>query len=435
MAYKAELESLRSHTCPEWFNNAKLGIFIHFGLYSVPAYAPKGFALGLDPSEEERFFHNPYAEWYQNGLRCGKGETFEHHKETYGEDFPYARFADMFAASEFNADTWASFFASLHARYVILTTKHHDGFCLYKTKTTEYNSVDKAAHRDFTKELADACRGHDVPFGVYYSGLLDWTHSFDVITDNDKMYHPDHDDEALAELSYHQAMELIDQYHPSVFWNDIKWASKGYDSMLEVLAHYYNTVPEGVIDYRFPYDLHDYYGREYLYGDVPEGSKWELTRGLGLSFGYNRYEDAANFISVHDLIALLIETVADNGNLLINTGPRADGTLDPIQMHILSEMGIWLDDRQEAIFDTEVLPNSKQITDEVKIYGTRNEHYEYYFAVSPTADTFTLPFSKPALVLGKDSVTMRAEGNKTMVKLLEPYKYPLVFRVERDRKD
>lgn len=128
--YNPTWESLKEHALPKWFDEAKFGIFIHWGLYSVPGWATPTGELGK-VSMDVWFFQNPYAEWYENSLRIKGSPTWEYHVKTYGENFEYDRFTDLFTAERWNPYEWADLFKKAGAKYVIPTTKHHDGFCLW----------------------------------------------------------------------------------------------------------------------------------------------------------------------------------------------------------------------------------------------------------------------------------------------------------------
>ena len=131
--YAPNWNSIDSRETPEWFKDAKFGIFIHWGLYSVPAWGPKG----------------SYAEWYLSGLNNGDTARLRYHHDNYGKDFPYWKFIDLFKAENYDPDKWASIFKKSGAKYVVLTSKHHDGFCLWPSKESKgYNSVSGAAGRD-----------------------------------------------------------------------------------------------------------------------------------------------------------------------------------------------------------------------------------------------------------------------------------------------
>ncbi|MDL2206048.1 alpha-L-fucosidase [Eubacteriales bacterium OttesenSCG-928-N13] len=357
--YKPEWDSIESHPLPAWYDDAKLGIFIHWGLYSVPAWAEVTWELGGEPSDEEWHAHNPYAEWYLNTLRIEGSPARAHHEKTYGKDFNYEQFADLFTCEKWQPDQWAKLFKQAGAEYVVLTTKHHDGFCLYPSKYTEYNSMNYGAKRDLTGDLAQAVRAEGMKMGTYYSGLFDWTTHphprlrHDVYDSYNRTY-------AFADYSYNQANELVDLYKPSILWNDIGWPDKGQGDLPSLFAHYYNTVAEGLINDRWSVPWCDHTTAEYLTGQRSLEKKWEMCRGLGLSFGYNQNEGDETVMSGEKLVRLLCEFVSHNGNLLINIGPRADGTIPEIQVDRLMKLGAWMQKHGEAIKGTRIWTQKQQ---------------------------------------------------------------------------
>jgi alpha-L-fucosidase len=162
-----------SRPLPDWFQDAKLGIFVHWGPYSVPAWAEPTGELGA-VDEAIWFRHNPYAEWYANTIRIPDSPAREHHRRTYG-DAPYDDFLDAWRAEAFDPAGWARLFARAGARYVIPTTKHHDGVPLWDAPgTATRNTVHRGPRRDLVGAIAGAAREAGLRFGVYYSGGLDW---------------------------------------------------------------------------------------------------------------------------------------------------------------------------------------------------------------------------------------------------------------------
>jgi len=350
--YQPTWESVKSHVAPLWFDDCKLGIFIHWGLYSVPAWAEVTWELGAEPSDVEWFTHNPYSEWYLNTIRIDGSPAQEYHKKTYGSDFPYEKFADSFTCENWNPCDWAELFKQSGAGYVVLTTKHHDGFCLYPSRFTDYNSMNYGPKRDLTGELTTAVREQGLKMATYYSGLFDWTtYPYSKLYYGSEDYNKTY---SFADYSFNQAMELIDMYKPSILWNDIGWPAKGQQDLPALFAHYYNSVPEGLINDRFACGWSDFTTAEYLAGERPINSKWEICRGIGLSFGYNSTEGDDVALSGRDLVRLLVEAVSHNGNLLINVGPRADGTIPEIQASRLRDLGTWLSKYGYAIYGTRI---------------------------------------------------------------------------------
>ena len=317
----------------------------------MPAYAPHTYELG-EVDSKEWFANNPYAEWYYNSINIGKGSTYEHHIQKYGKDFKYEDFIPMWKAENWNPEEWAKIFKEAGAEYVVLTTKHHDGFCLFPSKYTHFNSLEMGPKRDITSELTKAVRDEGMRMGLYYSGLIDWHFANDPIFEDDDMYATASPTFAYADYSYNQMNELVDHYAPSVFWNDIGWPKQSEYMMPYFFAHYYNHVPEGVVNDRFNKLYHDFLTKEYKSGSANRNEKWEMCRGMGFSFGYNANEGDDQLISVKDLISLLVATVANNGNLLLNIGPRADGTIPEEQVRRLKILGSWLKVNHDGIYGT-----------------------------------------------------------------------------------
>jgi alpha-L-fucosidase len=378
--YSGTWDSVRTHEVPDWYEDCKFGIFIHWGLYSVPAYAPRTWELGEVPGDETWFCNNPYAEWYYNSVNVGQGPSYEHHKKVYGEDFAYENFADMWKAEKWNPDEWAELFKEAGAGYVVLVTKHHDGFCLFPSEYTDYNSVKRGPKRDITGELTRAVRNQGMRMGTYYSGIIDWRFANDPIYREEDNFDNACPTAAYADYAYLQSKELIDRYEPSVFWNDIGWPRQGVNALPGLLSHYYNTVEEGVVNDRFNGLYHDYTTKEYKYGESTRDEKWEMCRGMGLSFGYNAEEGDDKIISVPDFIRLLVETVSNNGNLLINIGPKADGTIPQEQVKRLKQIGKWLKVNGEGIYGTGCSKRENELHEDVNLFYTRKEDDLFVFA-------------------------------------------------------
>jgi len=236
----------------------------------------------------------------------------------------------------------------------VLTTKHHEGFTLWPSTTSNPTPSLKPnqlhAERDIVGDLTTAVQKQGIKMGLYYSGGYDWTFNTGPIeTEKDyQLVKPE--SKAYGDYAFAQIHELIDRYKPAVLWNDIDWPKTG--RTLEVEADYYNAVPDGVIDDRFGVKHYDFTSPEYEKKDRISEKKWEECRGLGRSFGYNRAEGEKETIAPEELISLLVDIVSKNGNLLLDVGPEADGTIPPIQMDRLKALGAWLKQNGEAIYDT-----------------------------------------------------------------------------------
>jgi alpha-L-fucosidase len=352
--YQPTLESLNQHPLPQWYADAKLGIFVHWGLYSVPGWAPLSHPEH-DFRNTDYIKNNPYAEWYLNVLRIDGSPTQAYHKEHYGANYDYYNFAPVFnqESMKWKPEQWAGIFHDAGARYVVLTTKHHEGFTLWPSSTPNPTLPKDRQHatRDIVGELTTAVRQKGMRMGLYYSGGYDWTFVPGPIRVPADYQSVKPQSVAYGKYADAQIRELIARYHPAVLWNDIDWPKSG--DALGIMADYYNTVPDGVIDDRFGVKHSDFTSPEYEKVNEIQPRKWEECRGLGRSFGYNRAEGEAETIAPDELIYLLADIVSKNGNLLLDVGPEADGTIPPVQMERLRALGAWLHQNGDAIYGTQ----------------------------------------------------------------------------------
>lgn len=337
--YEPNWDELDKRPIPPWYDDAKFGIFIHWGVYSVPAWAPK----------------TQYAEWYWHSMNniLGK-ETLQYHIRTYGKKFRYQDFASMFKAELFDPKEWAELFKESGAKYVVLTSKHHDGFCLFPSKYSwNWNSVDIGPHRDLVGDLAKATLESGLKFGLYYS-LYEWF--------NPLYLH--HLDEYVDHHMLPQLKEIVENYRPSLIFADGEWdhPSDVWKSK-NFLAWLYNESPvkdEVVVNDRWGKETRTehggYFTSEYggflAPGKTIGEHKWEENQGIGRSFGFNRNENAQDYKTSTQLIHMLIDIVSRGGNLLLDIGPTADGKIPVIMQERLLEIGEWLKINGEAIYDT-----------------------------------------------------------------------------------
>jgi alpha-L-fucosidase len=371
------LEHFAGRPCPAWYDKAGFGIFIHWGIFAIPAFAPRGRAIHelMRDAYDDMNKYLPYAEWYENAARLEGSPTQLHHRQRYG-NAPYANFRKPFdeAAASFDADNWADLFQEAGARYVVFVTKHHDGYCLWPTSMPNPWRPGWNTARDFVGELAKAVRARGMRFGLYYSGGLDWTARPEPIANLGDMFAAVPTEQAYVDYAAAQLRELIDRYEPSVLWNDIAWPSKA--AVPELFDYYYARVPDGVVNDRWfaedtlfnhlrdpaarqnfnemmkaqirmadgkpdsPAPPHcDFRTVEYGMTAPPATGKWEACRGLGLAFGYNAEERDEDYLTPEQLIALHDDVRAHGANLLINVGPMADATIPDIQTKALKALG------------------------------------------------------------------------------------------------
>ncbi len=351
--YQPTWQSIDSRQVPAWFTDAKFGIFIHWGIYSVPSWAPANEPIGI---------YAKYAEWYW--FRSTQNTGPEHkffkafHDSIYGPGFQYQDFAGQFRAELFEPRKWADVFARSGAKYVVLTSKHHEGFCLWPSaQSWNWNSVDIGPHRDLAGDLTQAVKDRGLHMGFYYS-LYEW---FNPLYKNNL-------EEYVDNHMIPQMKDLVTRYEPDLIYTDGEWdhPSESWKST-QFLAWLYNessVKDKVVVNDRWGKETRSqhggYYTTEYdLVHDqkgIGEASShpWEECRGIGTSFGYNRIEDLENYMTSKALIDLLIEKVATGGNLLLDIGPTADGRIPVIMQQRLIDMGDWLRVNGEAIYGTRV---------------------------------------------------------------------------------
>jgi len=336
--YKATWQSLDTRPAPEWYTHAKFGIFIHWGVYSVPAYSKKG----------------DYAEWYQNGLRNGDSARIKYQKENFG-DRSYYDLVNDFHAELFNPDEWAQLIEKSGAKYVVLTSKHHDGFCLWPSKEADrdwgfpWNAVTAGPHRDLLGDLFKAIRKTSVHAGMYYS-LYEW---YNPLWLKDKKKY-------IADHMWPQMKDLINKYKPAVFWTDGDWDLPASEwKSQEFLEWLYNDSPvkDSVVTYdRWGSGVRFHHGEVYTPEYQPdvdfEDHPWEESRGMGASYGYNRNEDAWDYNSAQSLVLQLIDKVSRGGNFLLDIGPDAHGKIPPIMQERLLQIGDWMNINSESIYNT-----------------------------------------------------------------------------------
>lgn len=409
MKYENTWESLDQRPVPQWFADAKFGIFIHWGLYSVPAFAKK----------------NQFSEWFLNFARSGNPEYAEYAdylKRVYGENFEYEDFATMFRAENFHADEWVNLFERAGARYMNLVSKHHDGFCMYKSSYAwNWNSVDIGPHRDFCAELKEACEGSKVRFGVYHS-IYEWYHP--LYLENPERYAVEH----LIPMM----KELIEKYQPATLFTDGEWCypDEVWHSR-EFLQWLYNE--SSVRDFIVPNDrwgrgTRGHHGGNYTteYGVIDSSTDSvydpdrpsEECRGIGGSFGWNRFETVEDYMSEEKLIKMFVDLISRGSNMLLNIGPTADGRIPVIMQERLLQMGAWLDVNGEGIYGTRKYVVKK---DGVVRY-TRKDKTLYAFVMKyPFGDIVMddVPF-KPGIkakLLGYDGdIAVAEENGKTVLR-------------------
>jgi alpha-L-fucosidase len=333
-------ESLNKRGYPQWFQDAKLGIFIHWGLYSVPAYASK----------------EGYGEWFYRGLMQkvpARMRIMSYYADTTKPVFDqYKELTKYWHAELWNPDEWAQMFKDAGARYVVLVTKHHDGYCLWDSEyQPEWNSVASGPKRNIVEELSESVCKAGLRMGFYYS-LPEWSNPLHI-------WMEDPDDsisDYVNDYMVPQFKELVERYKPDLIFSDGDWNNTA-DQLRSpyLISWYYNTVgPDAIVNNRWGNGTkHGFLTPEYSAGITNTEVPWAECRGFGRSFGLNRNEDLDNYMTDKELIQHFVELVAHGGGMTLNVGPYADGTIPLIQQERLSSLGNWLKINGEAIYGTQ----------------------------------------------------------------------------------
>jgi alpha-L-fucosidase len=364
--YQPTWESLDRRPVAQWWLDAKFGVYVHWTLASVPAwgnhssfYWPNLLKSREMESAGPRPPKNDIAEEYV-GL-------WPFHARTYGPDFKFQDFAPMFRAEAFDPDRWADVFARSRARYVVLTAKHHDGFCLWPSAEATrswgrpWNAMDVGPRQDLVGRLTESVRRRGLRMGLYYS-FFEWYNPI-WLADRPRF---------VRDHMQPQLRDMITRYRPDVLWADGEWdAPEGLWQSRDFLAWLFNEsgAPEIVVNDRWGQGCRHkhggFYTTEFTPGMKDGGHPWEenrtLTRPraydaegrpLWYDWVYNRQLGLESFYSARELVLTLVDTVSRGGNLLLNVGPTPDGRLRVIEEERLLQIGDWLKVNGEAIFGT-----------------------------------------------------------------------------------
>ena len=345
-----------------WWREARFGMFIHWGLYSQAAGYWEGKPTG------------GAGEWIMNDMQIPRAQ--------------YATLASQFDPVKFNADQWVQTAKAAGMRYLVITSKHHDGFCIFNTKATGYNVVDATPwHKDPLLELSQACRRHGVKFCVYHS-IMDW-HSPDQLPARPDPEHPEYNPtsfapgkkEAYVQYLRSELKELITQYHPAVLWFDGQWINGWSDADGRSLYGYLrgldpaliiNDRVKGAGDYETP--------EQYIPLNGLPSHDWETCMTMNDTWGYKR--DDNNWKSTETLIRNIVDIASKGGNYLLNVGPTGEGLIPDASVERLKEIGQWMKVNGVAIYDTTASPFARQLPwgrCTTKTHGNKTTLYLHVF--------------------------------------------------------
>lgn len=357
--YKNDWNSLADYQVPKWYRDAKFGIFIHWGIYSVPAFG---------------------SEWYSRNMYIQGSPEYEHHIKTYGphKDFGYKDFIPMFKAEQFDSNKWLDLFQKAGAKYIVPVAEHHDGFQMYDSEISIWNAQNMGPKRNVLGELKESATRHDIVTGASTHRIEHWFfmghgREFESdITDQEKegdFYWPatkepaNHHDlfskptpsKEFLEDWMIRTCEIIDKYKVKILYFD--WwiqhsAAKPY--LKKIAAFYYNRAKEWgeevVICYK-----HDAFMFGCALVDIERGQfseikpfYWQTDTAIAKNSWC--YTENNEFKKAKDIICDLVDIVSKNGNLLLNVGPKADGTISQEDQAVLLEIGEWMSKNGEAIY-------------------------------------------------------------------------------------
>jgi alpha-L-fucosidase len=360
--YSRSWNSLKRHKTPEWFQDAKFGIYTHWGIYSVPAF-------GTNVS------------WYPHHMYREDNPYYSYHVQTYGDPskFGYKDFIPMFTAEKFDADEWAELFQRSGARFAGPVGEHHDGFCMWDTRLSDWSAAKMGPKRDVVGLLEKAIRKQDMRFLVAlhhaenwwffphwkpqydtadprYAGLYGEPHNLDGKVGR-KLMDQDRPSKRFMEMWRGKIYEVIDNYSPDVLWFDFGLAGVAEQWKQDFLAYYYNRAHERGQDVVVTYKKYDL---------APGAGVVDLELGRMSSLTYHEwitdttiddgscwgYVKNTPYKSATTLVHYLIDNVSKNGYLLLNVGPKPDGTLPEQAYPLLKGIGAWMDVNGESIYGT-----------------------------------------------------------------------------------
>ncbi|EFA85298.1 hypothetical protein PPL_02299 [Heterostelium album PN500] len=394
-SYLPNWESINSRPLPAWYDQSKFGIFIHWGVYSVPAFAVPAA---------------PGAEWYWYNLEFNtdNGSTRAYHDDSFGADFTYQTFAPMFKANLFDPQQWANLFVASGAKYVVLTSKHHEGFTLWpNSQAWGWNSVDIGPGKDLVGLVSKYVKQAGLHMGLYHS-LYEW---FNPLYDMNNATTPPVSDSYVTQVLLPQLYDVVNSYEPEVgmyqtfipktiitiltffisyqskVWADGDWEQNStYWKSTDFLAWLYtnSSVKDTVV-------TNDRWGSDC---GGKNGGYWTPSDRYnpGTSWGYNQNEALDQYQNTTSLIQTLVSTVSCGGNLLLDVGPTAEGVIPMLMQERLIQIGEWLSTNGEAIYNTTFWRVQNDTIDE-NIWYTTNAHTGAVYAMSfywPTNSILTL---------------------------------------------
>lgn len=349
--YDAEWASLQRYEPPLWFRDAKFGIFLHWGVYTVPAYG---------------------SEWYPRTAYKPGTKEFEHHVATYGphREFGYKDFVPHLTMADYDPQSWAELFRAAGAQFVVPVAEHHDGFAMYRTDRSRWSAATMGPQRDVFGDLADAARAAAMVVGASSHRAEHWfflnggtTFDSDVL---DPRFHDFYGPAQREETAPNEAflkdwllrtVEIIDRYRPQILWFDWWIETPAFEPYLRTLAaYYYNRAAEWGVEVLIQYKW-EAFAPGSAVRDIERGSMARIQSDIwqndtSISRNSWSWHPAQDYKTLPDLVAELADVVSKNGALLLNMCPKADGTFDEREVALMRDLGRWLGAYGQAIYGT-----------------------------------------------------------------------------------
>lgn len=428
-------KSLKQHQVPEWWKDAKFGMFIDWGSWSVAGWAPKKKGVAM------------YPDWYLDKMYTDS-TTEKYNEKNWGKDFQRDDFISLFKTKKYRPNKIVRIAKDAGMKYIVPFCKHHGGFCLWPSSFTLRNVVDMGPGKDLIGPLVESCRREGMKFGFYFS-IENW--GYPIINNEEQIairewggkivpYSKKYEERLSGDIPVKnfaqdylvpQATEFIDKYDPDILWFDGDWSTpvQNLDSY-DIAAYFYNHAEgrkEVAVNDRYGTlngkplrsQLGDFYASEYgdhdkEYMKSSHNHAWEENRGISQSFGFSWQDTKENVISTRAFIDMFVDIVAHGGNLLLIVNLDGQGALPKLEKERLKDIGKWMKVNGEAIYST----RKWNIPEEGNNYFTRSKDGKFVYVIRTTWPGSTLkikhcspvPSSKVTILGTKDELRWRNVG-------------------------